>query len=251
MLAYPQYPFPWKLLPQVLAAMLTGRRRSFRLDALSVMAWSRLPVCVQGQEFIPQAGPALVVFNHYSRPGFGVWWLALAIAACVPVEMHWAMSVEWTTDGTLPATLRAWWSRWFFPRLAGIYGFTPMPPMPPRPFEVEARARAVRHILQAARRQPAPVIGLAPEGRDTTRAVLDEPPAGMGRMLQHLAGMGSPLYPLGAWEAEHALQLSFGPPFLLPPPSGLSRDELDQTASRLVMQAIARQLPAHMQGMYR
>lgn len=38
---------------------------------------------VLGGEHIPPRGPCLVACNHYSRPGFAAWWLALGITAAV------------------------------------------------------------------------------------------------------------------------------------------------------------------------
>jgi len=44
------------------------------------------------------------------------------------------------------------------------------------------------------------------------------------------------------------LCLSFRPLFRLELPAGLHKDEIDDCASQLVMQAIARQLPGRLRG---
>jgi hypothetical protein len=249
---YPNYPIPWLPALQVIWSALLKRPRSFRQDAGRIIARAEIPLHVRGSEHIPCQGPALITFNHYHRPGFGAWWLALAIGSLVPAEMHWTMTAAWTAawteTGEPAAKLRAAISRWLFPRLANIYGFTAMPPMPPRPFEVEARARAVRQVLRAARLQPPPVIAVAPEGMDMPGGVLACPLPGVGRFLLHLGRLGYPIHPLGAYEEARALCLSFGPPFALEIPPGLAAEAADRQAAHAVMQAIARQLPARLRG---
>ena len=245
---FPNYPIPWLPALQVAWSALLKRPRSFRQDACRIIAAAEIPLHVRGGEHIPQHGPALITFNHYHRPGFGAWWLALAIGALAPAEIHWTMTAAWTETGDPAAKLRAAISRWLFPRLAHIYGFTAMPPMPPRPFEVEARARAVRQVLAAARLQPPPVIALAPEGKDMPGGVLSGPPPGAGRFLLHLSRLGYPIHPVGAYEEAQALCLSFGPAYTLEIPPGLASQEADRQATQVVMQAIARQLPARLRG---
>ena len=129
------------------------------------MAQGQPSLQVTGRQHIPTSGPALLIFNHYSRPGFQAYWIALAISAVVPAEIHWTMTAAWTYDGSFKSYLLEAISRRLFPRLASMYAFTSMPPMPPRPHEAEKRARAVRQVLAVAHRQPAPLLALAPEGR--------------------------------------------------------------------------------------
>ena len=229
-------------------AGLSGKQRSFRQDALRYAA--RLPLKVNGSEHIPQAGPALMVMNHYHRPGFQAYWFSLAISAVTPVEIHWTITGAWTDDGTPGARLRAWLSPHFLPRLARVYGFTSMPPMPPRPHEIIARAAAVRQLLGVAQQNPPPVLALAPEGRDHPAGELLHPPAGVGRLLAILAGYGYPIVPVGVMEDDHRLILSFGQPFHLMLPTGLNATQRDRQAADQVMSAIAALLPAALQGAY-
>jgi 1-acyl-sn-glycerol-3-phosphate acyltransferase len=224
------------------------QRRSFHADALACLAQASFPLNVEGKETIPTCGPAILTINHYHRPGFGAWWIALAISAIVPAEIHWSMTAAWTSDGSLKSYILAEVTRWLFPRLAWTYGFTPMPPMPPRPSEVTARARAVRQLLVTAKSQPTSIFGLSPEGQDTPDGTLMRPHPGVGRFLLQLAHLDYPIYPVGACEDAGGLCLSFGPPFRLDLPTGLPKEIADRLASELVMQGISRQLPPRLRG---
>ena len=227
---------------------MTRNRRSFRQDALHLS--TDLPLKVQGIENIPLTGPALIVMNHYHRPGFQAFWISLAISAVVPAEIHWTMTGAWTNDGTPGAWLRALLSPHILPRLARLYGFTSMPPMPPRPFETAAGAASVRHLLGAARQKPAPILGLAPEGQDNPTGGLMRPHPGVGRLLALIAGMGYLFIPVGVVEDDRHLWLNFGSGFHLTIPAGLPPDELDHTAADQVMHSIARLLPGELRGIY-
>lgn len=77
--------------------------------------------------------------------------------------------------------------------------------------------------------------------------VLTHPPSGSGRFLWHLARRGLRYLPVGAFEADGRLCLRFGPPFDLPDPLP---EPLDESASRLVMSAIAACLPQRLRGSY-
>lgn len=230
--------------------MARSQPRSFRADALRCLAHGQPALQVTGGENIPSSGPALVTFNHYSRPGFQAYWISLAICAVVPVEMHWTMTAAWTYNGGLKSYVLAEISRRLFPRLARTYGFTSMPPMPPRPFEAERRARAVRQVLAVAKRKPPPLLALAPEGRDSPGGRLGRPPSGAGRFMILLAQLGYPIYPVGVYEAGACLCLSFGSRYALELPPGLNREESDGYSAEVVMSAIAQLLPEEMRGEY-
>jgi hypothetical protein len=139
-------------------------------------------------------------------------------------------------------------SRWLLRRLARVYGFSLMPPMPPDPRETAARAQAVRRVLTYARHAPRPIIGLAPEGRDSADGSLLWPAAGAGRFMLQLAALGLEIAPVGAFEAEGAFCLRFGPRYRLNVPASLSADERDREASRVVMRCIAALLPERFRG---
>jgi hypothetical protein len=142
-------------------------------------------------------------------------------------------------------------SRCLLGRLAGIYGFSAMPPMPPRPGDVQARASAVRSVLAYARSHPAAVLAIAPEGGDQPGGILSRPPAGAGRFLEQLARRGFRMQPVGIFEQQAALCLNFGAPYQLALPPGLDAGARDHEAARMVMQPIAALLPGSLQGDYR
>ena len=231
-----------------------GGHRSFRADSKRCIERLKPPLRILGGENIPQSGPCLITFNHYYRPGFGAWWLALAIAAVVPVEMHWIMTGELTYPGKWYAPRGRTGSRWLLSRFGKIYGHTSMPPMPPRPKDAEARAQAVREVLAYVKEHPHAILGLAPEGGDHPGGRLSWPAAGAGRFGLLLAGQGLRTVPVGAYEAEGALSLSFGPAYRvgaaheLSVPRGLSPDNKDRQAAKVIMEHIARQLPSHLRG---
>jgi hypothetical protein len=160
------------------------------------------------------------------------------------------MTNAWTDDGTPGAKLRALLSPHVLPRLALVYGFTSMPPMPPRPHEAEARAAAVRHLLSVSRRTPPPVLALSPEGQDNPAGGLMRPHPGVGRLLALLDGLGYPFIPVGVAEDEHSLVISFGRSFHLALPSGLAAAQRDRQAADQVKQAIAALLPTALHGEY-
>jgi hypothetical protein len=66
--------------------------------------------------------------------------------------------------------------------------------------------------------------------------------------MLNLARWGFSILPVGACETGGFFCLSFGPPFHLEVPPGLSHLAEDREASRQVMQQIARLLPPHLQG---
>ena len=140
------------------SSLLTGvdgrPQRSFRADAMPLVAKIDPPVQVVGQEFIPTGGPCLLLSNHYYRPGFDAWTRALAISATVPVEVHWIITAALTYPKPLQDAIMRPLTRWILARVARVYGFFGMPPMPPDPRHAEARVAAVRAIKhdQEARR---------------------------------------------------------------------------------------------------
>jgi hypothetical protein len=264
---YPRYTYPSLGVLGLAFNVFFGGHRSFRADSKRCIErltpqgrCAEPPLRVLGDDNIPQSGPCLITFNHYFRPGFGAWWLALAIAAVVPVEMHWIMTGELTYPGKWYAPLGMAGSRWLLSRFGKIYGHTTMPPMPPRPQDMETRARAVREMLSYVKEHPHAILGLAPEGGDQPGGRLSWPAAGVGRFGLLLASRGLRFVPVGAYEAEGALSLSFGPAYRLGAAHrvgaahelsvlrGLSPDEKDRQAAKVIMEHIARQLPSHLRG---
>jgi len=245
-----RYRLPLSLLLGLALDVLICRRRGFRADAVTCVRGLRPPLRVLGEEHIPVFGPCVVTVNHYHRPGFSAEWLALAVSACVPREMHWIMTGEWTAPGKWYEPLKGAYSRWLLKVLSGVYGFTTMPPMPPRPGDVQARARSVRKVLSLLRANRDMILGFAPEGADRIDGRLSMPPPGAGRFGLLLAGLGCEFLPVGVYEAGGAFCVSFGPAYRLDVPPGLSRAGRDHQATRVIMEHIAPLLPESLRGKY-
>jgi len=194
---------------------------------------------VYAQSNIPQHGPFLITFNHYYRPGFQAWWIGLAIATTIPEEIHWIMAEAWRYPQPFIGGYLTALSRWAFHRVANVYQFTAMPPMPPHPDEVEARAKAVRQVIEYAREAPSPMIALAPVGYDFPEGEIGMPPPGAGRFIEQLSRYCKVIIPVGVFEENSGLCLRFGEGYRLLVPPGLSALERDQYTSRVVMDAIA------------
>ena len=246
-----RYRLPRRALGGFLWSVAALRPRSLARDAQMAVAGLRPKIEVLGSEHIPTRAPCLVTCNHYFRPGFATWWLTLAISAAVAThrapnadpEIHWVMTAAWTfPESAWRRRVLTPLTRWAFDRVARVYGFATMPPMPPDPREVEARAVAVLRTVRLARRaaREGGMIGLAPEGRDFPEG-LGQPPEGAGEFIALLVRAGLPVLPVGVAEPEGRLRVSFGPLFVpeIPP----DRAERDQVVARQVMTAIAQQLP--------
>jgi len=239
-----RYPFPWRIAFPLFRDALRAGNRSFQADARIAVSLLSSPLKIFNPENIPKHGSALLVTNHYSRPGFQAWWIALAISAAAPVEIHWMMTDAWTFLGPLAPL-----SHWILTRIAGVYGFTSTPPMPPAEKDLGARARAVRRVLEIARTSST-VIALAPEGRDYPKGILGPLPSGGGRFIEKLATHCQPIVPIGVYEDNESLCLGFGPPIVLSASSKTTAEVRDQVVGWQVMSAIAQQLPPHLRGEY-
>jgi hypothetical protein len=246
-----RYRLPWRFLGGFLWAALTLRPRSFARDAQLAVTGLYPALEVLGAEHIPPRGPCLVACNHYSRPGFDTWWLALAIAAVVASrrapdadpEIRWVMTAAWTfPESRWRQRMLTPLTRWAFDRVARVYGFVPMPPMPPDPGEVEVRAAAVLRTVRLARRiaPEGGMVGLAPEGMDV-QGRFGQLPKSVGAFIALLVEAGLPVLPVGVAERGGRLSVSFGPLFVPEIPS--CRFERDRAIDRQVMTAIAWQLP--------
>jgi len=247
---FPHYSYPPLGFFGLALNVLFGGRRSFHRDGQLCIERLKPPLRVHGRGNIPQSGPCLITFNHYYRPGFDAWWMALGIAALVPVEMHWVMTGELTYPGKWYAPLGMAGSRWLLKRISRIYGHTTMPPMPPRPKDMEARARSVRETIKFARQHPQAIIGLAPEGGDQPGGVLNWPFSGAGRFILMLAEQGFPILPVGAYEENGDFCLSFGPAYQLQASLGDEAGEKDRVVVRAVMKKISEQLPLRLRGQF-
>jgi 1-acyl-sn-glycerol-3-phosphate acyltransferase len=218
----PRYPLPWQIATPFIWDVMRDNSRSFQADACNCVSLLSPPLKIINPERIPASGPALLVSNHYSRSGFQAWWIALGISAAVPMEVHWLMTNTWSYLGPLAPL-----SHWALTRVAQVYGFTSSPPMPPLPKDVEARARAVRRLLEIVR-SPGATIALVPEGRDHPGGVLGPSPHGAGRLVEKLAIHCQRIVPIGVYEDDESLCLSFGLSFGLNPLQQTSAERRDQ-----------------------
>jgi 1-acyl-sn-glycerol-3-phosphate acyltransferase len=226
---------------------ILARRRSFHDDSVACIGKLNPALKVDGKENIPERGPCVVTVNHYYRPGFRAEWLALGIAACVPVDMHWVMTGELTYPGRWFAPIGRPISKFVLSRIAKVYGFTTMPPMPPRQKDVEARAHSIRQVLEVMRQENI-ILGLAPEGGDQSGGRLSMPAPGAGRFGLLLANLGAEFIPVGAYEAYGEFCLNFGEVYKLGVPPKLSAREKDCCAARMIIGKIAPLLPAYLRG---
>lgn len=244
----PKYSLPIGLIACLGRDMLLLRKRDFHRDAIACIARLQPPLKIIGSEHIPYCGPCVITVNHYHRPGFGAHWLALAIASLVPVNMQWIMTGEFTYPGMWYEWFGSRGSQFLLGRIAQVYDFLTMPPMPPREKDVLARAASVRAVLEYVRQAKTAILGLAPEGHDPLEGVLTRPPSGVGRFALLLSRAGLKFFPVGAYEVDGAFHVHFGVAYELNIPPGLSPDEKDDQASRIVMENIARLLPVHLRG---
>ncbi len=234
---------PWKTAVRLIYAILTRRKLSFRQESIQAVKDYLPGLEVSGREYIPTGNGCVIAINHYTRTGFGSWWLTLSVSSTMLVDVHWITAAAWRKPAWLePAT------HWAFTRMAQVYGFTSMPPMPPQAGETNERAAAIREVIMYARENPSAVIAISPEGGDEEHGVLRSPFPGTGRFMLHLARLGFPFLPTGIFEKEERVCVHFGQPFCLDVPSGISHEDCDRYASDIVMKAIARQLPVNLRG---
>jgi 1-acyl-sn-glycerol-3-phosphate acyltransferase len=242
------YQIPAGLQLTLAFSWLKLARRSFRADAIRCISGLSPAVELSGLQNIPTSGPYLITFNHFYRPGFNVWWLTMAIASVLPDEPHIIMTGELTYPGRWYAPAGMLLSRFVLKRLARVYGFTSMPPMPPREKDMAARAVSVRSVLSHVDRNPTAVVILAPEGGDQPGGQLAWPPPGVGRFIFLMAAKGLSILPVAGWEQDGELYLNFGQVYDLETSVAHSSTEKDRAASGTVMRAISELLPEYLRG---
>lgn len=255
----PRYSYPTRLALSIAMSVLLGRKRSFRTDAQQLLAEIQPEPRVENAHLIPAEDSFIIVTNHYYKPGYGVWWgialitTAIARARNSSEDIVWLMTNRWTYADTLRRSLLTPLTHLFFTRLARTYGFIPMPPMPPQPKYWQEGVCAVRQVLSLlnSKGERRPLIGLAPEGRDSHDGSLIEPPPGNGRFLLRMANYGLKVLPVGIAEIDGVLTARFGSPFALNFWPEVSKEEQDRRAATQVMTAIGALLPSSLWGVYR
>ena len=248
---FPNYPYSKALIVRLVRDAALRRQRDFAADARACVERLRPPLRVLGAQRIPFHRAYVITPNHYYRPGYAAQWTALAISACVPAPVHWIMTAELTFPGRWYASLAMPIWRLLLHRLAGVYGFTAMPPMPPRPRDLQARAAAVHSVLRYVERTGRPIIGLAPEGGDQPGGRLCMPPAGLGRFCLLLAQRGLQFVPVGVHENAGELTLKFGAAYDLCAVPAATSEVRDFSAAYTVMEHIAPLLPIELRGEFR
>ncbi len=250
--------YPPGLVAAVVASALVGRRRSFLKDAAACAATLCPPLQIHDDRgpdsfekpFRPDGRKKLlIVFNHYTRPGFPAWWTVFALAGALVHEGLAQPEPRWIiTAGLNYLGLLAPLSRWALRRIAIVYDAFLMPTMPPDPRDIEARAATVRQVIAFARKTSDARVCLAPEGYDNNDGRLITPPPGAGRFLLQFCRTGMTILPIGVYVEDDAYHVRFGSTFSLEALQGLPPDARDATASHRVMSAIAELLPRQLRG---
>jgi hypothetical protein len=191
----------------------------------------------------------IVLVNHYNRPGFQAWWIALLVSFALPFDLHWVVTSGWVYDDALRSLTITPVSRWLLRRISNSYGFTTMPPMPPREEQTEQRAAAVRALIQHVQTCAQPLIGFAPEGSDSSTGQLQRPPEGVGRLLAYFASQGINWLPVGVYEEDGELCLNVGP-LIAPEMPDRRQPELDKAIADQAMRALSTCLPSRLHGPY-
>lgn len=243
----PRYPGLLVDATPILPLLFSVKHRSVHADSVRIASRLSPPLVVHGH--IPNYSRTLFLINHYGRPGFPSWWIGIALSSVIVRDIHWVMTAAWEFERGVRARVLTPLTRWLFTRLARVYDFTTMPPMPPRPHQLRERAQAMRQVLRVVGMHPEIHIGLAPEGDDNEQRILGTPPPGAGRFIHLLCSRNLIPVPVGIYEQDGKLHLNIGAPFLLPSPSS-SRTKNDIYIINAVMTAIAACLPDNLRGDY-
>ena len=244
----PKYSYPpGRFIPAAWDLVL-AHRRDLQEDAKACIQDMEAELKVLGKENIPQHGGCVLTINHFHRPGLGAQWIALAVTALVPLKMRWAVTGELMCQDKWYQAVGSRASRVFLRRLAYLYDLITMPPMPPRPQDVEARAASVRAILQYVRREKDPILGISPEGHNPPNGVLKRPAPGFGRFASLLSKAGMRFVPAAGYETDGVFHIHFGKAYELYAQGGHSAVERDEQSTRMIMENLACLLPCHLRG---
>jgi hypothetical protein len=244
----PQYHFSWTIILALISAAVKRETRSFRTDSEYLITKIFPPVVFMGSNRIPCVKPILLTVNHYSRPGFSIMWVVIAISAYIPVDIHWIMTNAWEYPTYIQNIVFKPLSHFILSKIARIYGFTSMPPLPPSVDDQENSVISIRNLFEFIRSTKIPVIGMAPEGRDMPSGVLGNPARGTGKLIQELSKKGFLFVPVGAYEEDGALHIAIGDPYELIMPGEINPSEYDVYVSQMVMRKIAKLIPVRLRG---
>lgn len=245
---YPTYRQNLTIIASILFSLFTRRSRNFSSDARRLIKGITPFPVIHNLPNIPAEGPFLLTLNHYSRPGFNIFWAAAALSSVLPRTPIWLMTSAWTDRTKGLDQARTWLTRKLFTRLADIYGFVTTAPMPPAPEEVSERAASLRRLHYRLRDLPDPILCLAPEGMDFSGGVPGFPPDGTGKFILQVLKKLNRILPVGVYEEDGKLILNFGNPYELD--SEAIHSSKDKEIAALVMQKIAALLPARMRGQF-
>ena len=246
---FPQYSYPGGMVAGLAFDFLFQRAHSFREGWAGVHGTAKAGTTSSGErKHSAKRAHVILTFNHYYRAGFNAWWMALALAATVPVEIHFVMTGELTFPGKWYAPLGMAGSRWLLKRFSHIYGFTTHAAHAAAATGCEGArpvCAACAGICQGASTgHPWPGSG----GRRPARRIAQLAAGRRGTFILLLAEQGFPILPVGCFEEAGAFCLHFGEAYQLKIPDGLTSKEKDSAAAGSVMQKIAPLLPERLRG---
>ena len=235
----PSYRFSPGFVARSVVSMLLGRARDPVRDGRRELARIGVRRRVDGLEQVPASGAAILVMNHYERPGLRVWWAAWFVLTAV-AERRGGEPVRWmVTDRfydyrllgiPIPERLVAW----FLGRVARTYGLLPVARA-----DVARRGPLLRRAYRLLHREGC-VLGVTPEaGNEGDGRTLVRPVAGSSASLAWLAGDDVPIVPVAVFEEDDGtLVARFGEP--------LNAESLGGD----VLVPVARLLPERLRGPY-
>ena len=211
---------------------LTFARRVFRvliIQFIRAVAFFTMRVKMRGMENFPARGPALIVLNHIGDAD------VLLLAAYLPVAIEGMGKIELFDDWRVGPILSAYGIIWIH------------------------RGRSDRRALRAGLDALAEgrILGIAPEGRQTTTDGLEEGTEGAAFIALK---SGAPVIPIAMtgtenekiygrkWLERIPVTLTVGKSFYVKEQA--DRHESIRAGTRQIMEEIARLLPKEYQGIY-
>ena len=250
------YRVPVSFIAEFVSAVVTGRSLDFSREARFLATGISPAIEILGRDHIPETGPCVITPNHFARPGFRAWWIAIGISANVPVNVHWFMTSNWTSHHFWQ---KGWYEQvtcWLFERIARVFSFGQLSSIDSdeiggnRLPQVRAlMSSAVENVHSQNSRDA--VLGLAPEGGDMPGGALGWPPKGSGKLFQFFSNLGYGINPVGVYESNNRFVINFGEQYRLSTNREFSAVTRDIQIRRIVMSHIAMCLPDHLKGEFR